>query len=69
MFKLIAIILAALPFVFLLKALFKGRSTKASRALSDLKRQIDYVVWATLFLIGCGVVYSVAKLILTWGHA
>jgi len=69
MFKLIGIIIAAMPVVLFLRAIFKGRSTKASRVWADLKKQIDYVVWAILVMIGCGVVYSIAKLVLTWGHA
>jgi hypothetical protein len=24
---------------------------------------MDYLVWVTLFLIGCGIVYSIGKLI------
>lgn len=68
MFKLIGIIIAAMPVVLFLRAIFKGRSTKPSKAWSDLKKQIDYVVWAILFMIGCGVVYAIAKLVLTWGN-
>jgi hypothetical protein len=69
MFKLIGFIIAAMPVVLFLRAIFKGRSTKMSKALADLKKQIDYVVWAILVMIGLGVVYSLAKLVLTWGHA
>jgi hypothetical protein len=64
MFKLITIILAAIPVVLFLRAIFPGQSKKISRAMSDFKRQIDYLVWVMLFLIGCGLVYSVVKLAL-----
>lgn len=66
MYKLIAIILAALPVVLFLRSIFKRssrRSPALSRAVSDFKRQIDYLVWAILILMACGVVYSIAKLI------
>ena len=63
MFKLIGIILAAAPIVLFLRAIFKGQLKKRSQGLSDFKKQMDYFVWAILFIIGCGVVYSIAKLI------
>jgi ABC-type phosphate/phosphonate transport system permease subunit len=67
MLKLIAIILAALPVVLFLRSLFKGplrRSPAVSRAVSDFKRHIDYLVWAIFVVMACGVVYSIAKLIM-----
>jgi hypothetical protein len=64
MFKLIGIILAAIPVVLFLRAIFTGQSKKRSQAVSDFKKQVDYLVWAMLFLIGCGFVYSIGKLIL-----
>ena len=63
MYKLIVIIAAAVPAILLLRAIFVGRSQKASRAFSEFKKQIDYLVWAILFVIGCVFVYSVASLI------
>ena len=63
MYKLIVIIAAAMPTIFLLRALFVGRSPKPSQAFSEFKKQIDYLVWAILFVIGCVFVYSVASLI------
>jgi hypothetical protein len=63
MYKLIVIIVAAMPTIFLLRALFVGRSPKPSKAFSEFKKQIDYLVWAILFVIGCVFVYSVASLI------
>jgi hypothetical protein len=64
MFKLIAIILAAIPVVLFLRTIFPGQSKKMSQAISDFKKEVDYVIWAMLFLIGCGFVYSLGKLIL-----
>jgi hypothetical protein len=62
-YKLIVIIAAAMPAILLLRAIFVGRSQKASRAFSEFKKQLDYLVWVILFVIGCGFVYSVASLI------
>jgi len=67
MLKLIGIILAAIPVVLFLRSLLKG-PMRRSRAVAEFKKQIDYLVWVILILIGCGViyfVYSVGKLILT----
>jgi len=65
MYKLIGIIVAAIPFVLFLRTLLSGKPKKRSQAVSDFMRQVDYVVWVLLFLIGCGVVYSIGKLILS----
>jgi len=62
-YKLIGIIVAAAPIVLFLRAIFKGQSTKRSKAISDFKKQMDYLVWVILFVIGCGVVYSIGKLL------
>jgi hypothetical protein len=63
MYKLIVLIAAAMPAILLLRAIFGRRSQKASRALSDFKKQLDYLVWAILFVIGWVFVYSSASLI------
>jgi uncharacterized membrane protein YbjE (DUF340 family) len=62
MFKWIGIIIAAMPVILFLRAMFMG-SKKRSQAVSNFKKQVDYVVWVILFFIGCGVVFSVGKLI------
>jgi len=64
MYKLMVIVLAAIPVVLFVRGIFTGQSKKRSQAVSDFKKQVDYLVWAMLFLIGCGFVYSVGKLIL-----
>jgi hypothetical protein len=63
MYKLIVIIAAAMPIVLVLRAIFTRRSPKSSRAFSEFKKQIDYLVWVILFGIGCVFIYSVANLI------
>jgi hypothetical protein len=62
MFKLIGLLVAAMPVILFLRAMFMG-SKKRSQAVSNFKKQVDYVVWVILFFIGCGVVLSVGKLI------
>jgi uncharacterized membrane protein YbjE (DUF340 family) len=62
MLKLIGIIVAAMPVILFLRAMFMG-SKKRSQAVSNFKKQVDYVVWVILFFIGCGLAYSIAKLI------
>jgi uncharacterized membrane protein YbjE (DUF340 family) len=62
MYKLIGIIVAAMPVILFVRAMFMG-SKKRSQAVSNFKKQVDYVVWVILFFIGCGVAYGIAKLI------
>ena len=66
MYKLISIILAAIPVILFLRTIFIGQ-VKRSQAVSDFRKQIDYLVWIILILIGCGLVYSLGKLILPEG--
>src|SRR5215510_11451956 len=63
MYKLIVIVAAAMPIVLFLRAILVRRSQKALAAFSAFKKQIDYLVWVILFVIGCVFVYSVASLI------
>jgi len=63
MYKLIAILVAAIPIILFLKTVLFGRSQVMKQASSDLRRQIDYLVWAILFFVSCGIVYSVVNLI------
>jgi hypothetical protein len=63
MYKLITIAVAAIPVILFLRAVFPGQSKKLSQATSDFRRQVDYLVWAMLILIGCGIVYSIVKLV------
>ena len=65
MLKLIIFILAAIPVVLLLKAVFPGRSKKWSKALADFMKQLDLLVSILLFLFACALVYSIVKLVLS----
>jgi predicted permease len=67
MYKLLAVLVSAIPMILFLRTVFFGRSKVLKQASSDLRRQIDYLVWAILFLVACGIVYSVINLIYpTW---
>jgi hypothetical protein len=62
-YKLITILLAAIPIVMFLRTIFFGRSKAMKLAVSDFRKQIDYLVRLISFAIGCGIAYSVGKLI------
>jgi hypothetical protein len=61
MFKLIAILVALIPIFMFLRTVF-GRSPVIKQAAADFRRQIDYLIWAILFLVACGVLYSLVHL-------
>jgi hypothetical protein len=63
MYKLIGFILAVIPVVLFLRAMFTGRSKRTSQRVSNFKKQLDYLVWMVLFLIGCEVVYFLVTLV------
>ena len=63
MYKLITILVAAIPIILFLRTILFGRSKAMKLAVSDFRKQIDYLVWVILLAIGCGIVYSVGKLI------
>jgi hypothetical protein len=63
MYKLITILAAAIPVILFVKAVFFGRSKVMREASSAFRRQIDYLVWGIVFLVGCALVYSVGTLI------
>jgi hypothetical protein len=64
MSKLIWIILVLVPAVLFLKSFFTIRSKKRAQAVSNFKKQLDYLVWVVLFLIACEIVYFIGTLIL-----
>jgi surface polysaccharide O-acyltransferase-like enzyme len=66
MLKLIGIIIVAMPVILFVRALFMG-SKRREQAVSNFRRQVDYMVWIVLLLIGLVLVFSVVKLILDLG--
>ena len=63
MYKLITILAAAIPIILFLRTIIFGKSKVLREATSEFRRQIDYLVWGFVFLIGCALVYSVGTLI------
>jgi uncharacterized membrane protein SpoIIM required for sporulation len=63
MYKLITILAAAIPVILFLKTVFFGRSKVMQEASSAFRRQVDYLVWAIVFLVSCALLYSVVALI------
>lgn len=63
MFKLITLLVVIIPIILFLKTAFFDRSKAMRLAASDFKRHIDYLVWLILLAVGCGIIYSVGKLI------
>ncbi len=62
MFKLISILIALTPLFLFVRAVV-GRSPTMKKAVADLRRQIDYLVWIMLLVIAVGIVYSIINLI------
>jgi predicted permease len=60
-FKLLSILLAAIPVILFLRAVI-GRSTVMKRAVSDFRRQVDYLVWVILIMIAAGMIFSLVNL-------
>ena len=63
MYKLITILAALIPIILFLKTVLFGKSKVMRDASSAFRRQVDYLVWAILFLVGFALVYSVGTLI------
>jgi len=63
MIKLITILAAAIPIILFLKSVFLGKSKVLREATADFRRQVDYLFWGLLFLIGCALAYSIGTLI------
>ena len=63
MYKLITILVAAIPVILFLKNVFFRRSKVLQEASAAFRRQVDYLVWGILFLVGCALVYSVGTMI------
>jgi hypothetical protein len=63
MYKLMGIMVAALPIILFLRAIFTAQSKKRSQAVSNFKKQVDYLLWVIVFLIGCEIAYFIGTLI------
>ena len=63
MYKLITILAAAIPVILFLKTVFFSRSKVMQKASATFRKQVDYLVWGILFLVGCALLYSVGTMI------
>jgi threonine/homoserine/homoserine lactone efflux protein len=63
MLKLLGFIVAAIPVVLFLRAMFGGMLKRRSQSISEFKKQMDYLVTVILFCIAVAVVFTVGKLI------
>jgi hypothetical protein len=54
---------ALIPVILFLKRIFFGQSKVMQEASAAFRKQVDYLVWGILFLVGCALVYSTAILI------
>lgn len=63
MYKLIAILVAAMPIIMFLRTLFFRRSKVMQEASATFRKQVDYLVWGILLLVGCALAYSIGTLI------
>lgn len=62
MLKLIGIIVAAMPVILFVNAIFM-RSKRGAEVMSNFKKQLDFAVWAILVMIGAGAVFAIGRLI------
>ena len=63
MLKAITLLAATIPIILFLRNLFFKKSKVLQQASAEFRKQIDYLVWGILFLVGCGIVYSFGRLI------
>jgi hypothetical protein len=66
MLKLIGIIVAAMPVILFVRAMFMG-SKRRVQAVTNFRKQVDYTVWVILLLIGLVLVFYLGKLMLDLG--
>jgi hypothetical protein len=63
MYKLIAILIAAMPVILFLGTVFFKQSKVMKEASAAFRKQVDYLVWTILFLVACALLYSIGTLI------
>jgi hypothetical protein len=62
MVKLITLLVALIPVLVFLKTIF-GKSKVMREASTAFRKQVDYMAWGILFLVGCALIYSVGSLL------
>jgi len=63
MYKLIAILVAAMPIILFLRTVFFKQSKVMKEASSAFRKQVDYLVWMILSLVALALIYSIGTLI------
>lgn len=63
MLKLITILAALIPVLLFLKNVFFRRSKVLQQASAEFRKQVDYLMWGILILIGLALAYSLGRLI------
>jgi hypothetical protein len=62
MYKLIAVLIAAMPIILFLRTVLFKKSKIMTEASAAFRKQVDYLVLGVFFLVGCVLVYSVGNL-------
>ena len=65
-FKIIALIAAAIPIFLFVRSIFFRRPTRINEGFKEFKKQSDLAVSIFLFLIGCVVIFGAGKLVWAW---
>jgi len=65
-FKIIALIAAAIPIFLFVRSVLFQRTTRVNEGLREFKKQANLAVSIFLFLIVCVVVFAAGKLAWTW---
>jgi len=63
MFKLIAVLIAAMPVILFLRTVFFKQSKVMKEASAAFRRQVDYLVWMILSLVAIALLYSIGTLL------
>ncbi len=63
MLKFITFLAASIPIILFVKNLFFKRSKAMQHASAEFRKQVDYLVWGILILVGCVMLFSLGKLI------
>ena len=68
-FKILALVAAAIPIFLFVRSIFFRRTTRINDGLKEFKKHANLAVSIFLFLIGCVVVAAAGKLAWTWWTA
>ena len=65
-FKIIALLAAAIPIFLFVRSVFFRRTTRVNEALREFKKQANLAVSIFLILIVCVVIFAAGELAWTW---